>query len=258
MKIFSRYLLSVSIIAITVLFSWNGSIVDSTESDKRPDVNFYGTLMDHVSTYQVEDILIGRRYEQIPVYQIVKDAKRAVEKTRDSSLEMDPKQNKTLIDLKDVASIELRSPDRPIESEVEINNRKYIEIMVTSITGTQQSYFLESSREISCRQIDKGPNKDQQAIYENHKLNIVHVKKLIIKGYKSTKDIKHTSVRNTEQADKVDIATDTEKILDQIEEKVKNLPEQDPSQYEKFKTSLLSLLRGLRAQMQKMLDMLKN
>ena len=43
-----------------------------------------------------------------------------------------------------------------------------------------------------------------------------------------------------------------------MEEKVKNLPKQNPSQYESFKNSMLTLLRGLREQLQKMLNMLKN
>jgi hypothetical protein len=250
-----------SILPLTILmviFCWNGSTLDSNGKDKRPDVNFYGTLTDHISTNTVEDILIGGKYEQIAVYQNIKTAKKPIEKTKESGLEIDPKQNKIMLDLHEVSSIELAHPDRPIESEVEINNRKYIEISVTSITGTKQTYLIESSREISCRNIDKGPEKDQTPVLEERKLNMTHVKNLTIKGYKSAKDVKSKSVRQEEQADKVDVSTETEKILDQMEEKVKNLPKQHPSQYESFKNSMLTLLRGLREQLQKMLNMLKN
>lgn len=245
---------------LLVFLSWNGSMVDNSKPNKRPDVNFYGTLTDHASTCKVEDILVGGKYEQIAVYQPIKEAKTALEKTKDTGatpIEIDPKQNKILLDLHEITSISLKYPDKPIDHELLINNRKYVEIEVTSITGSKNEYIIESSREISCLKIDKGPNHDQQPITEERKINIIHVKELHITGFKSAQDTTKSYSRDTTISEKTEIATSTEKILDQIEEKVNNLPKED-SQYTKFKESLLSLLRSLRDQLQKMLSMIKN
>ncbi|MFA5998775.1 MAG: hypothetical protein WC747_02020 [Candidatus Babeliales bacterium] len=246
--------------AFTTFLCWNGSTMDSNGKDKRPDTNFYGTIEDHSAKFDAEDILIGGKYEQIPVYQTIKDYKKPTEKDAGSKSEIDPKQNKTFLDLHEITSIELLDPEHPTSSEIEINNRKYIEIIVTSINGNKQNYLVETSREISCLKIDKGLSKDQNQILEERKLNIIHVRNLTIKGYKSAKDAKHIRRGEDDSQDikKADVASATEKTLDQMEEKVKNLKQEDPSSYEMFKSSMLSLLKSLRQQLQTMLNMLKN
>jgi hypothetical protein len=255
--------LTLSITALVFFTSWNGSVVDSNNKDKRPDVNFYGTLQDHSNKIiSIEDILINGKYKQIPVYQIIDE--RTASKTKTSvdqskAIEMDPKQNKTLLDLNDIASIALKHPDKPIEHEIEINNHKYIEIMVTLINGSVQNYLIESSRDLSCLKVDQGQEANTKPIFEERKLNMIHVKNLIIKGKKSAQDINSSRMRDEmNSSDKVEIAKNTEEILDQIEKNVKDLPENDPSQYEKFKKTIVSLLRSLRDQLQKMLSMIKN
>ncbi|HSW76601.1 MAG TPA: hypothetical protein VLG50_06125 [Candidatus Saccharimonadales bacterium] len=239
---------------------WNGSSIISNGKDKRPDINFYGTIEDHKEKFNVEDILIGGRYEQISVYQTLKDYKKPTEKDASTKSEIDPKQNKSILDLHDVASIELIHADHPIASEIEINNRKYVEILVTLINGSKQNYLIESSREVSCLKIDKGPDIQENPILEARKLNMIHIRNIIIKGYKSAKDVKHTRQQDddSQAIKKSDVAYATEKTLDQIEEKVKNLKQEDPSAFEKFKSSMLSLLRSLRQQLQTMLNMLKS
>ena len=97
-------------IAITC---WNGSVVDSNGKGKRPDVNFYGELEDHASICKVEDILIGGKYEQIAVYQPIQGAKTALEKKKDDGAQIDPKQNKILLDLNEISLISMVHPDRP-------------------------------------------------------------------------------------------------------------------------------------------------
>ncbi|OGB86351.1 hypothetical protein A3J41_00780 [candidate division TM6 bacterium RIFCSPHIGHO2_12_FULL_38_8] len=258
---------SIKIIALTsiiFLTCWNGSMVDSNSKDKRPDVNFYGILQDHKSTTKVEDILIGGKYKQIPVYQEVhqvakSDVKTSVDQSSSKSAEMDPKQNKTLLDLDEVASITLKYPDNPIEHEIKINNTKYVEILVTSINNSTQTYLIESSRDLSCLKIDQGPEQNQKPVLEERKLNMIHVKNLEIKGKKSAQDVNQSKARDDmANTDKVEIALKIENDLDQIEKNVKNLPQHDPSQYEKFKQSIIALLRSLRDQLQKMLHMIKN
>lgn len=244
--------------AIVILTCWNGSMVDTKGKDKRPDINFWGELEDHKEKCKVEDILIGGKYEQIPVYQTVSDVKKSNEKPKESGIEIDPKQNKIFLDLNQIASISLLHPDRPIEHELSINNRKYTEIVVRTITGSQQTYLVESSREISCLKIEQGPKGDQKAIQEERKLNIIHVKNLWIKGYKSHKENITTNSSDSSISEKTKVSESTEQILDQIEKKVNNLPKEDPSNYDKLKESLLSLLRALRDQLQKMLSMIRN
>ncbi len=255
--------------AITIITSWNGSMVETNTKDKRPDMNFYGHLEDHtLKETKIEDILIGGKYEQIPVYQLLDDkTKDLVTKNTQADLDtkskeviknLDPRQNKVLIDLQEVSSIELKYPDRPVEHEININNKKYIEIIVGNITGTKNDYMIESNREVTCKKIDKGPQEDQKPVFEERKLNMIHVRKLIISGYKSNPDKIKSSSRDAAESDKTKISSDTEKILDEMEQKVNNLPKEDPSNYKKVKDSLVSLLRSLRGQLQKLLDMIKN
>lgn len=246
-------------LSLAIIFtSWNGSIVDtSKDKDKRPDINFYGELTDHYTTCKVEDILIGGKYEQIPFYAPVKLEHKSSDEHK-KNIEIDPKQNKILIDLQEVSVIELKHPDKPIEHEINVNNKKYIEVLVTNITGSKNDYIIESNREVSCKKIDKGPAENQKPVFEERKLNMVHVKKLLITGYKSNPDKTKSSSRDTTVSEKSEVANSTEKILDQIEEKVNNLSKEDSSNYEKIKDSLLSLLKSLRNQLQKLVDMIKS
>jgi hypothetical protein len=242
----------------------------NTSKDKRPDMNFYGYLEDHsLKEIKIEDILIGGKYEQIPVYQLLDNKTKDLiskntqteldNKSKDAIKNLDPRQNKALIDLQEVSSIELKYPERPVEHEININNKKYIEITVGNITGTTNDYMIESNREVTCKKIDKGPQENQKPVFEERKLNIIHVRKLIISGYKSNPDkIKSSSRDAAAESDKAKISSDTEKILDEMEQKVNNLPKEDPSNYQKVKDSLVSLLRSLRNQLQKLLDMIKN
>lgn len=254
----------ISLLTLVTFLSWNGSLVDSTTSTKRPDVNFYGSIEDHYKTFAAEDILIGGKYEVIPVYQGV-NKKKKDEGDKEKSQDVDPKQNKALLDLKEVKSIELKHPEHPTASQITINNRDYSEIVVISINNSKKNYLIESSRKITCREVDKGPQGDHKAVHEERELNIIHLKKLVIKGYKSTRDepidreyqkaAKQERPSMSEQ--KAQVTKDTGDILEKIEQGVKSLSHQDPSAFEKMKASLLSMLKSLREQLQKMLNMLQ-
>jgi hypothetical protein len=259
MKHLSIFHRKINYLSLAVIFTcWNGSLVqNSTDKDKRPDINFYGELTDHSTTCKVEDILIGDKYEQVPFYSPIKLEQKSADENK-KTIEIDPKQNKILLDLQEISVIELKHPDRPIEHEININNKKYVEVEITTITGSKNNYIVESNREISCKKIDKGPEGDQKPVFEERKLNMIHVKKLLITGYKSNPDKTKSASRDTTVSEKSEVSSKTEKILDQIEEKVNNLPKEDPSNYEKVKDSLISLLRSLRNQLQKLLDMIKS
>lgn len=256
--------LFVPLLFATLFCCWNGSIVDSEGKGKRPDVNFYGTIEDHHKTSRVEDILIGGKYEVIPVYQAIKVQKKLSADDAKQS-EIDPKQNKILLDLKEIRSIELKHQDHPTSSQIEVNNRDYVEIIVTSITGKTKNYLIESSRKVSCVEIDQGRDK---TVREERELNMIHIRKMIIKGYKSVKEEpektyhdKHFDEQDrlTKQTsnEKKEVAKNTENILGAIEKNVANLSHESPSTIETMKETILSLLKSLREQLQKMLNMLQ-
>ncbi|MBI2344644.1 hypothetical protein HYV10_01070 [Candidatus Dependentiae bacterium] len=259
MKHSSVFCKRIHYISLAIIFTcWNGSIVDSSkDKEKRPDINFYGELTDHYTTSKVEDILIAGKYEQIPFYSPIKIEQKSSDENK-KNIEIDPKQNRVLIDLQEVSVIELKHPSQPIKHEITINNKKYVEVTIINITGSKNDYIIESNREISCKKIDKGPDGNQKPVFEERKLNMIHLKKLLISGYKSNQDKAKSSSRDSSLSEKSEISMGTEKILDQIEEKVNNLPKEDPSNYEKIKDSLLSLLKSLRNQLQKLLDMIKS
>jgi len=256
-----------------LLTCWNGSVVTTTSQEPQsiaPDINFYGTLEDHINTASIESILIGGRYESIPVYQ-----QAALIKEQDAVTAPDPKQNKTLINLQDIKSIALAHPESPTASSIKVNNKIYIQIIVESLHGTKKHYLVESMRKISCKEIDKGADIKTKPTLQDRDLNFIHVKKLTIQGYRSN---------TAYQAPKIDVNTDTpftrpaagqvqekEKLMEHknefkdnaaqllhaIEENVKNMPLDNPTAFETMRSTILTLLKSLRDQLQKFLDMIK-
>ncbi|MBP9764803.1 hypothetical protein KBD08_00520 [Candidatus Babeliales bacterium] len=246
-------LLYISSIAV-IITCWNGSMVNTTSDKKRPDVNFCGTIEDYNHTFNAEDILIGDKYEKVPFYLPTPTTKAATAK---STTDINPAQNQVLLDLQEIRTIEAKHTTDPVEHQLTINNKKYVAVEVTSITGTKNEYLVESYRKISCLHIDKGPDNDQKPIEQERKLDFIALKNLTIKNYKSATDVKKSQSHDYNESEKAQAASATEKILDQIEEKVNNLPKEDPSNYEKIKESLLTLLKSLRDQLQKVLNMIK-
>src|SRR3989338_4507620 len=165
----------------TMSSCWNGSMVTtSTEVSTQPDINFYGTLEDHAHTVEVESILIGGKYESIPVYQQV-----TVSNNSQQDQNIDPKQNKTLINLQDVKSIALQHPNNPTTSSIQVNNKTYIQIVIESLHGSKKKYLVESTRKITCKEIDKSAEIIEKPTLQSRDISFVHVKKLTIKGYRS-------------------------------------------------------------------------
>lgn len=257
--------------ALILFFCWNGTLVDSSSKSKLPDVNFYGTIEDHTRTFDAEYIIIDRRYEDIPVYpyqSLKKLKKRTTEQSSkdhetNKKDEIDPTQNKALLKLDEIKSIELQHPDHPTASTIEINQKTYAEIIVTSINGSKNNYLIESSRKVTCKEIDKGPHGTKQGVLIDRELNMIHIKKLTIRGYRSANDadekktIKGSSAVTNRDDQKKEISNNTEKLLDQIEENVKNLSQDNPSAFEKMKSNIITLLKSLREQLQKMMDVLQ-
>lgn len=257
--LYKKYICS-TLVILTTICCWNGSMVESTTSNKRPDVNFFGQIEDHYKTFAAEDILIGGKYEVIPVYQAITKKNNSNENNKD----IDPKQNKALLDLYEIKSIELKHPTEPTASQININNRDYSEIIVTSINDTKKNYLIESGRKITCKEIDKGPKGE---VHEERELNITHLRKLTITGYKGATPepmkksydqvSQSTQAAEDKESEKKDIAHNTNSLLDQIEKNVQNLSQESPTTFESLKSSILTMLKALREQLQKMVNMLQ-
>ena len=262
----SKTYFSTMIIAI-FFCCFNGSVVDtnSTTTSMAPDANFYGTLEDHYRTAQIESILIGGKYESIPVYQdVLKSMTDKKEKIAGETI--DPKQNKILLNLKDIKSIALKHPENLTTSSILVNSKSYIQIIVTSISGTKREFLIESTRRITCKERDKGSEKHDATILQDRDLNFTHIKKLTINGYKSDEksnlkpdeeSLGRPSDSMNSQQQKNKFKTDTAQILHSIEENIKNLPLDNPTAFETMRETVLLLLKSLRDQLQNFLDMVK-
>lgn len=259
----------------TMFFCWNGSVVNTNgPTSTEPDINFYGTLEDHAHTVQIESILIGGKYESIPVYQPITSSKQH-DKNNDSTQQIDPKQNKILINLQDITSIALQHPNNPTASSIQINGKTYIQIIVELLHGSKKKYLVESTRKISCKEIDKHSSSQENPTFQVRDLNFIHVKKLIIKGFKSNYPYQApqispiskeaSSIKASEKdasistisQEKKEFKNNAAELLHAIEENVKNMPMDNPSAFEAMRSTVLTLLKSLRDQLQKFLDMIK-
>jgi len=247
-----------AMITLITLCCFNGSVIDtdSTTTSTAAEINFYGQLEDHTHTSNVESILIGGRYESIPVYQKVLQPITDV---------IDPKQNKALINLQDVRSIALQHPENPTASSVKINNKMYINIVVEYINGTKKEFLVEATRKVTCQEIDKSAEVAEKPTLQHRDISFMHIKKLSIEKYKYTqkKEPATPITRSKSTTDssfnttKNKFKTDTAQILNAIEQNVKNLPIDNPTVVETMRETILILLKSLRDQLQKFLDMVK-
>lgn len=232
----------------------------SSSTNTNPDVNFYGKLEDHHRTASVQNIRIGGKYKDIPVYQLPPKSNGKYE-------DIDPKQNKILLDLKEIKKISLKHPESPSAAIIEVHGRKYIIITVLSQNGSKKDYIVETTKRVKCQEADKGPRNNQQATYEDRDLSFAHIRSLTINGYKDG----HGKVETTHDIDaakshqpttaierqKEGFKKNTADILDKIEQNVKNLPQDNPTLFQTMKGTILTLLKSLRDQLKKFVDMIK-
>jgi hypothetical protein len=154
-----------------MLANW-GSSETSTEGGKKQAVNFSGTLTTQQGeTYKIDNIAIGRRYEQIPLY---KDTTKQIRSEPISGDTTDADQNKfTLkedpqegiiakIDLSETAAIQVNNPDALYTYQKRKGSRKtdYLEVVVISngTSRTKNNYLVDTRRKITCDQLDEaGP-----------------------------------------------------------------------------------------------------
>jgi hypothetical protein len=243
-----------------LLTSYNGSIVDQTNipTSQETTPQFYGTLQDHHKKADVTEILIGGKYENIPVYQVLKKPITQEEKI---SGQIDPKQNRSLIHLKDIQSIALKHPNDPTHKAIQTHGRTYINIIITFLHGTEQEFLIESSRKMSCKEINKSTDEKDIIPTQDRDLNIIHIKKLTIQGFttlqKKAEPKIEAAIPRQLVDEKQEIKKNTAAIINSIEDSIKNLPIDNPTLFNTMRDSILILLKSLRDQLQKFLDMVK-
>ena len=249
-------------LAIALLLTCcNGSIVDQTTTPTTPNTvpQFYGTLQDHHKKADVTEILIGGKYENIPVYQVLK--KPITQEEKNNAEQIDPKQNRSLIHLKDIQSIALKYPNDPAHKAIQTHGRTYINIIITFLHGTEQEFLIESSRKMSCKEISKNTDGKDTIPSQERDLNIIHIKKLTIQGFTTLQKESEPQIESVTPTPLVDekqeIKKNTAAIINSIEDSIKNLPIDNPTLFNTMRDSILILLKSLRDQLQKFLDMVK-
>ncbi len=176
----NRFLLGTGLMAafLSINFSSQDTSVDG--SDKKPSINFYGTLTDTTGQkYQVEDITISGMYKQIPVYQKPKDK------------QTDPHVHITRLDFVEMHMLRIPNP----QDILTFNNRQYIEIEVTSrdATRTKQNYIIERSKRIICDQINSAGRIEKDLAFEA-------IDSLVFEGHKGQTE---TPDKNTDQKETI-------------------------------------------------------
>ncbi len=257
-----QYVNSINLLSLLILLTcWNGSIVDQTTTPMSENMTpeFYGTLQDHHKKVDITHILIGGKFDSIPVYQTITKRPSIDEKNTDSLI--DPKQNRSFLNLKDIQSIALKYPNEPAHKSIQSHGRTYISIIVTFLHGTEQEFLIESSRKMTCKEIDISSEKNNTSPQERD-LNFIHIKKLTIKGFHTTpKKIEKIMIdqpkKITIDDEKTIIKKNTADIINSIEDSIKNLPIDNPTLFNTMRDSILILLKSLRDQLQKFLDMVK-
>ena len=149
----NRFLVATALMAAFLGLNFSSQDTSVDGSDKKPPINFYGTLTDSSGQkYQVEDITISGMYKQIPVYQKPKDK------------QTNPNVHITRLDFVEIHMIKIPNP----QDILTYNSRQYIEIEVTSrdTEHTKQNYIIERSKRIICDQINSAGRIEKDLAFE--------------------------------------------------------------------------------------------
>ena len=169
-------LLSTSIIECT-------SFGSSTTKDLKQPVNFSGKLTTHQGQeYIVDNISIDTKCKQIPMYNKplnhAEPMRNSETKQQEIKLETDPADDDTKIDLNEVSTIHVPSPDIIwyYQKKSRQPRQEFIEVVITTKSDTKRSYLLSPKTPIYCDEIDTaGP---QEKTVRLSALNV-----LTIEGY---------------------------------------------------------------------------
>jgi hypothetical protein len=186
-----KNILGIAALSLCMFANW-GSEETTVEGHKKQSVNFYGVLTTQQGqTYKVENIAIGRRHDQIPLFEMQKNNKMGESVACSNSAQStsaderllctDPKEGIiTKIDLSEVAHILIPNPAQVWVYQKRKGSRlvEYIEIIITSNDEqkTENHYFIDTARKMTCDQVNAAGPIEQEVPFKA-------IKKLVIEGY---------------------------------------------------------------------------
>ena len=158
---------AIGCISLTVLAQF--SMQDSVAGREKPQVNFYGTVIDKAGNkFKAENITISGAYKQIIMYQ------------KPPRTDMTTS-HKVKIDLSEEREIQV-----PKELKVlKFKGRDYIELDVVSndTRQTKNNYIIEKSRKLYFDEpFETGPRE--------HEVSLQEIDRIIIEGWKERNEIK--------------------------------------------------------------------
>lgn len=160
---------------ICILVNWAAQET-TIAGNKKQRVNFFGTLKtQECTTYEVENISIGRIYKQIPLYEAPCNT------ATDHMLKKDPRKGIiSRIDLSETAEIRVPHPDVILSYQKKgFRRTEYIEIVVISNDQhkTKCSYLVDLRRKVYCDRVNKAGPIELEVPFQS-------IERLIIKGYR--------------------------------------------------------------------------
>ncbi len=194
-----------------LFFAHFGGQNSSTSTCEKPAINVSGTLIDTSDQqYSVENVTIGGRYTDIPVYQIPKTP------------DVNPDINTTKLDLREIHEIRLASPE-----VLKFNNRDYLEIEVISNDSrrTKNSYIIDRIKRLQCDEINEaGPIQKE--------LSFLAVKSMVIENARSRQEA--ISEYKGQMSDKHMVTdmmiTKTKALINELEDSAKRLQQENPEE----------------------------
>ena len=186
MKITTQQTLALNALGILLLCHW-GTNNESNDSlvggGKKPDVNFYGSIIDNTgTTVQAQNITISGMYKQIPVY---------LKPQNLTQKDYNPADNIAFLDLAEIGTIASQNS----EHIYTFLNRPYIEITIVSKDGiTTNMYLIETNKKIHFDEVNQsGPIEREIAFTALHEINLTGYQQAIKEAEQPTKSIRVAS-----------------------------------------------------------------
>jgi hypothetical protein len=173
------------------------------EGEMKQKISFYGTLITwQGETYEVDNIGIGGKYRQIPVYDRplnIPHATLSPDKEREIKLPIDPRKDliTTKVDLAEIHEIRTPTPEIVWKYRQKKHQRVYefVEIEITSNgkNRTKRSYLIEKEIKLTC---DEKDEKDEAGRVEKV-VPMTAIKQLIVEGSWIRGNIVSSETKNT-------------------------------------------------------------
>jgi len=157
------------------------SFGSNTTKDLKQPVNFSGKLITHQGQeYIIDNISINSLYKQIPMYDKptlqAEPTRNQNTQQQEMKLQADPADAITKIDLSEINSIQVPSPETIWYYEKKGRRTEFIEVIVITKSDTKRSYLLDPKTPVYCDEIDAAGPQEKT-------VRLAAVKNLTIEGY---------------------------------------------------------------------------